>query len=135
MEPLVDRAQVEVDLGVVARQLQRLQERQLGFLQAVELEVDEAEVVEERVGLGALGGELAVDLLRLLELVLPEIDEPEEVQDPLVAGPKQVRFLELALRVLETPLVVEGLALVEVREEEPLIERGPGRGLAHARLS
>jgi hypothetical protein len=135
VEPLVDRPEVEVDLGVVAGQLQRLHEGRLGLLEAVQLEVDEAEIVEEGVGLRALRGELAVDLLRLLQFVLPEVHEAEEVQDALVARPQEIRFLELALGVLESPLVVVGLALVEVREEEPLIERGPGRGLAHARLS
>src|SRR6202008_8522 len=58
--PLVDRAEVEVDLRVVLGQLERLQDRQLRVLEPVQLQVDEAEVVEERVGLGALRGQLAV---------------------------------------------------------------------------
>ena len=93
--------------------------------------MDEAEVVEERVGLGALRGQLAVDLLRLLVLLLLEVDEPQQVQDLLVARPQEVRLLELALRLLEAPLVVEGLALVEVGEEETLIEGRPRRGITH----
>ncbi len=131
-QPLVDRAEVEVDLRVLAVQLERLQERRLRFLEAAELVVDEAEVVEERVGLGALRDELAVDLLRLFVLLLLEVDEPEEVQDLLVARPQEVRLLQLALRVLVAPLVVVPLALVEVGEEQPLVEGGPGRGVTHS---
>jgi hypothetical protein len=66
---LVDRAQVEVDPGVALRELQRLQEGRLRVLQAAQLEADEAQVVVEGVGVGALRDELAVDLLGLVQLL------------------------------------------------------------------
>jgi hypothetical protein len=107
---------------VVLGQLQRLEERVLGLFEPVQLEVDEAQVVVQRGDLGALRGQLAVDLLRLLELVLLEVDEAEQVEDVLVARPQQVRLLQLALRFRELALVVERLPPVEVGEEEPLVE-------------
>ena len=55
------------------------------------------------VGLGALGDQLAVDLLGLLELLLAVVDETEQVEDPDVAGAKEVGLLELPLGVFEPP--------------------------------
>jgi len=83
---LVDRAEVEVDLGVALGQLQRLPEGRLRLLQPSLLEAHEAQVVVEGVGLRALGDQLAVDLLRLGQLLAPEVDEAEEVQDPRSRG-------------------------------------------------
>ena len=131
VQPLVDGPEVEVDLGVVPIELQGLQEGRLRLLETPELEADETEVVEEGVGVGALRGQLAVDLLGLLVLVLLEVDEAQEVQHLLVARAQQVRLFELALRLLVALLVIQGLALVEVLEKETLVERRPRRGIAH----
>src|SRR5262249_27996910 len=120
---------------VVLRELEGLQERVLRVLEPVELEVDEPQVVEERVGLGALGHELAIDLLGLLVLVLLEVDEPQEVQDLLVPRPQQVGLLQLPLRLLELTRLVEVFALVEVGEEQPLVEGAAGDGVAHRAVS
>jgi hypothetical protein len=135
LQPLVDGAEVEVDLVVVPGQLERLQERELRLLEAVELEVDEAEVVVERRHLGALRGQLAVDLLRLLQLVLFEIDEAEQVEHVLVARPQQVGLLQLPLGLHELALLVERLAAVEVGEEQPLVEGSAGGRVAQRRPS
>ena len=70
LQPLVDRAEVEVDLRVVLGQLERLEERRLRVLEAAELEADQPQVVVEGGGLGALRDQLAVDLLGLVELLL-----------------------------------------------------------------
>ena len=51
----------------------------------------------EGVGLGALGHELAVDLFGLLELLLAEVDEPQEIQDLLVPRAQEIGLFELAL--------------------------------------
>jgi hypothetical protein len=131
-QPLVDRPEIEVDLGVLAVQLERLQESRLRFVEPAELVVDEAEVVEEGVGLRALRHQLPVDLFRLLVLLLPEVDEPEEVQDLLVARAQEVRLFQLALGVLVVALVVERLALVEMGEEQALVEGRPGGGVTHS---
>ena len=131
VQPLVDRAQVEVDLGISLGELERLQEGRLRVLQPVQLEVDQAEVVVEDVGVGALRHQLAVDLLRLLQLVLPEVDEAQQVEHPLVARTEQVGLLQLPLRGLVLLGVVEVPALVEVGEEQPLIERPPRDGVGH----
>ncbi len=125
LQPLVDRAEVEVDLRVALRQLERLQERRLGVLEPVELEADEAEVVVQRVRVGALRDELAVDLLGLVELLGAEVDEAEDVEDARVARPQEVGLLELALRVVVALRLEELAPLVEVREEEALVERSP----------
>ena len=117
VQPLVYRAQVEVDLGLVLGQLEGFEEGRLGVFEAIQLEGDEAEVVVEGVGLGALRHQLAVDLLRLLELVLLEVDEAEQVQDLGVAGAQEVGLLQLTLRFVQALGVVHLLALVEVGEE------------------
>src|SRR4030095_7046117 len=109
-----------------------LAEGGLRLLQPVQLEVDEPEVVEQRGRVGALRRQLAVELLRLLELLLLEVDEPQQVQHALVARAEEVRFLQLALRLLEPLLLVERLTLVEMGQEQSLIEGGAGRGVAHA---
>ena len=75
--------------------------------------------------------QLPVDLFRLLVLLLLEVDEPEEVQDLLVARAQEIRLLQLALGVLVVALVVERLALVEVGEEQALVEGRPRGGVTH----
>ena len=132
VEALVDRPEVEVDLRVALRELERLQERGLGVLQAAQLEADEAQVVVQGVGLGALRDELAVDLLRLVELLSPEVDEAEEVQHARVPGPEEVGLLELPLGLFE-PAGLEVLPpLVVVSEEQALVEGASGDGVGHA---
>jgi len=121
-----------VDLGVALGQLQRLPEGRLRLLQPSLLEAHEAQVVVEGVGLRALGDQLAVDLLRLGQLLAPEVDEAEEVQDPRVARAQEVGLLQLPLGLLEPPGLEELPALVEVGEEEPLVERAAGIGSAIA---
>jgi hypothetical protein len=124
---LVDRAEVEADLRVLLRELERFQEGQLRVLEAVELQVDQAEVVEERVGLGALGRELAVDLLRLLVVLLLEVEQPEQVEDLVIARAQQVGLDQLALGFVQPPGVVGLLARLEVLEKQALVRRLPGR--------
>jgi hypothetical protein len=128
---LVDRPEVEVDLRVALREIEGLEERRLGVLRAAELEADEAQVVVEGVGLRALGDELAVDLLRLVELLAAEVHEAQEVQHPRVPGAQEVGFLELPLRLFEPARLEELLPLVVVGEEQPLVERAARDGIGH----
>jgi hypothetical protein len=132
LQPLVDRAEVEVDLRVAVRELERLLERRLRVLEPPQLEAHEPEVVVERVGLGALRDQLAVDLLGLAELGGAVVDEPEQVEDARVARAQQVGLFELPFGLVETARLEELLALVVVGEEQPLVERAAGDGLGHA---
>ena len=85
----------------------------------------------ERVGLGALRDQLAVDLLGLVELLAAEVDEPEQVEHPRVARPQEVGLLELPLGLVEAPGLEELAPLVEVGEEQALVERAARDGVGH----
>ena len=120
-----------MDLRVALRELDRLLERDLGVLEPAELEADEPEVVVERVDLGALRDQLAVDLLRLAELLPAVVDEAQQVEHARVARAQQVGFLELPLGLVEALRLEELAALVVVGEEEALVEGPPGYRLGH----